>query len=201
MIQRLRRLSGRLLVRLPDAQFRLLLVLLLACATYLLASGLAAHAALARENAIRLAVQGASSPIPYLHPLDAVRQATDRVADSPYLWVVRVDSLPRTMVTEACTLGALVREDAAESLPTPVFLALSPEIPSCLRRSSRLVQLPRDPSFQQSLNGARTVILDPESRARYSRRDIVPVEEARTIVEAFTVSDIHGNAEGADVHA
>lgn len=165
-------LSSATLARLHAWEFTALVLALLTAAAWMAANGLESLSVQRRNGyAARVRAQ-ASSPVPYGKPVP--RAAALLGPAGAWHAFVRADSVPAAAERER--LCALAAGGAAGVR----WLALSDDVPACLRAASPLaVPAGERAAVKAELRSARWGVVDAEGRVRHNRRGAPTVGEVR----------------------
>ncbi len=162
---------------LDGARFAVLVLGILAAGLWMGVKGLESHADFRRRRVQMELKARAWSPLTYRQPL-RVKASGGAPASAAPAVLVRADSLPRAEEARLC--GLLRAPGGAR------WYSLSAEVPGCaLDRTSARVSVAVS-GKDAGLRGARWILVEGDSMALYSLRELPSPAEARRILEAFT---------------
>lgn len=176
--------------RASTAAFTCALLVPAAIAAHMLASGIERHAQLASDRARVAILEAASAPLPAGQSLRGWAGIEGAPGISGLTLIVRVDAPPAARSLDLCALASALKADEANdySGATPIFIAFSPRVPSCLSDAVDVIlRGAPDPAGRahDDMRDARIVLLDAELRVVYSRRDYPAISHLRRVVALF----------------
>lgn len=183
MLQSIRR-RLTLLFTIPDlagldaARFAVLVLGILAAGLWMGVRGIESHADFQRRRVEMELKARAWSPLAYRQPLSVSPHTVLPAGGTAVL--VRADSLPAA--EEAGLCDVLRRPGEVR------WYALSAEVPACAREATAARVSVASPGRGTGLRAARWILVEGDSLALYSLRELPSAAEARRILDAFAPS-------------
>ena len=175
-----------LLFTLPDlaaldaTRFAVLVLGILAAGLWMGVKGIESHAEF-RPRRVQMEQKArAWSPLVYRQPLSVAGRPAP--AAGGYAVLVRADSLPDGEEARLC--GVLRAPQGVR------WYSLSAEVPDCARESASERVSVAAPGDGTGLRAARWILMEGDSVALYSLRELPSAAESRRILETFTLSTL-----------